>query len=307
MSSGDDGGPSSSCLRGGCSAAEASVEARHGRERQLEEELRRAWRRPVSTTATAKDVPRLATRIDVRAWDDAAQQKKQQAHPNAKRAREQRQRRAQAESKASVADGEAVDAVDGGPERRRAAIIQTVRALASYFGGEEPARAEAAIDAESQSDTGAGAAGRSSGPDLRAFCETLLHGLGLDDSKVVRVLKCCHQNILFIAIMELKMGVLKDIMTKDNRDADGWRIQLKLEEKRVQVTHLRRDRLVSVTPGGPSPGVLSWEVSLTFNREMTRLDSTGLRLTGMSLAPSAEAADRQRLARALSSGSLILR
>ena len=133
-----------------------------------------------------------------------------------------------------------------------------------------------------------------------------MNRLGLDDSKSVRVLKCCHQNILFIAIMELKKGVLKNIMTKDNKDPDGWRIQLKLEEKRVQVTHLRRDLILPTTPGKECPGVLSWEVSMTFDREMTRLDSTSLRLTGMTLAPGIEPADRHMLNRALSSGSLII-
>lgn len=289
---------SSSCLSG-CSAQAPAppLEVRRERERQLEEELRRAWRRPVATTATAKDVPRLATRIEVQAWDGGASpgkkmKKKKKPHPSAKRARERRRMSEQAESMTLSVDAS------------KNSIVQTVRALAEYFGEDEAARADIAIGEASDASAADGSSG---GPDLRLFCERLLDALGGDDSRIVRVLKCCHQNILFIAIMELKKDVLKDILTKDNRDADGWRIQLKCEEKRVQVTHLRRDRIISATPGAASLGVLSWEVSLTFDREMVRLDSTGLRLTGLTLSRSAEATDRQRLTRALSSGSLILR
>ena len=259
---------------------------RRDRAQQLEKEMRRAWLRPVTTTATSKDVPRLVTRIDVQRWDSCGK-KKQQPHPNAKRAREKPQMIAHTGNDASLAAG-MVEICD--IERRRAAIVETVLALATYFGEEEAAKADVAI-AQALSSTNS-ASGSRSGPDLRIFCEMLLDALGGDNSRVVRVLTCCHQNILFIAIMELKAGVLKEIVTRDNRDADGWRIQLKLEENRVQVTHLRRDRLVSLIPGGASPGVLSWEVSLTFDREMMRLDSTGLRLTGLTLAPSAEATDR---------------
>ena len=133
---------SSSCLSG-CSAQAPAppLEVRRERESQLEEELRRAWRRPVATTATAKDVPRLATRIEVQAWDGGASpgkkmKKEKKPHPSAKRAREQRRMSEQAESKTLSADAS------------KNSIVQTVRALAEYFG----ARIDPAGDGTYQGD-----------------------------------------------------------------------------------------------------------------------------------------------------------
>ena len=174
-------------------------------------------------------------------------------------------------------------------DTRTEAILTVVRQLSVFF----------SVDAESAIENTTAAT--SENPDLSSWVESLLKNLGGDASPIVRVFKCMHQNILFIGIYELKLGVLKDVPTKDSRTEDGWRIRVTAEEGRVQVTHQRKEALCDV------PGTLQWAMSLTFDGQMTELCSTSLRLTGLSLEKHAKPKDRQVLMTKLSSGNLIIR
>lgn len=292
------------CIGAACSSIEEEAEGKAGdistankvKATQLENELRKAWKRPVLDTATPKDLGRLATRIDINLWNADKSGK----HPNAKRAREEKRIKQQKSllEGVKISDLESVDKTSMvQPDRRKEHIERTVRALGAYFDEED--RAELGITAARSAHP------EGSGPDLRPYCDALLHGLGQDNSKIVRVLKCCHQNILFIAIVELKTSVLREIMTRDNRDEDGWRIKINLEEKRVQIAHVRKEHIVE--PSISSGATLTWEVCLTFDTEMLEMDSTSLRLSGMAFEPGVSPSDRQRLSRALSYGSLIIR
>ena len=243
-------------------------------------ELRQAWIKPLKQTCTAKDIPRLATRIDVstvnRSTEDATGETKEKMN----------------KGKSKKKTSSASSASSSSNESRTRAIISVVRKLSHFFDmNPEPAIREAEINDQSKSNN----------PDLSGYVSTLFDLLGGDESPVVRVLKCCHQNILFIAIFELKSGVLKDVDIRDSRDENSWRIKITGEKGRVQITHQRQETLVHV------PGQLMWEVSMTFDDTMTELCSASLRLTGLTLEKAAKASDRRVLAQKLSTGKLIIK
>ena len=233
-------------------------------------ELTAAWLRPLAKTCTAKDVARLSTRIYTSISTNPPE------HPNS-----------------SVVGQKGEDPNNSSSNHRRTkAILTVVRQLSLFFQVDsEPAILNTtATFSETASDN----------PDLSSFVALLFDHLGGDSSPVVRCFKCCHQNILFSGIFQLKQSVLKDVQVKDSRTNDGWRIRISAEKGRVQVTHQRKEALIEV------PGHVMWEMSLTFDGEMNKLCSTSLRLTGLSISDAAKNKDKTMLMEKLSKGKLIL-
>jgi hypothetical protein len=241
-------------------------------------ELREAWIRPLKQTCTAKDVARLASRVDISTVNRSSE---------GEGSGETKQTKKKNKSKKKTSSSSSSN------ESRAAAILSIVRKLSSFFDiNPEPAIREAQEIAGELEATN---------PDMSAWVSTLLNCLGGDENSVVRVLKCCHQNILFIAIFELKSGVLKDVDIKDSRDENSWRIKITAEPGRVQVTHQRQEDFVKM------PGQLMWEVSMTFDDTMTELCAASLRLTGLTVEKEAKASDRRVLSQKLSRGKLIIK
>ena len=230
----------------------------------LHSELLSSWSKPLSKTCTFKDLPRLCTRIDVHTNNAD--------HHN-------------------PTDNNAEHKQDNSTKVRISAILSTIRQLSAFF----------KLDSELAIQSTQLPVDAVDNPDLSLWVKSLLEAMGGDAHPVVRCLKCCNQNLLFIAIYELKIGVLKDIHIKDSRSKQSWRIRITCEEGRVQITHQRREAIVDV------PGTLDWEVSMTFDGTVQTLCSTSLRLTGMSLDDSAKKEDREILSQKLSRGCLILK
>lgn len=231
--------------------------------------LTSAWSRPLAKTCTAKDVARLSTRIYTSISTNPP------------------------EDPCSFVGEQKEDPNIPSNHRRTKAILTVVRQLSLFFQiDSEPAiLSTTATFSETAS---------SDNPDLSSFVAILFDNLGGDSSPVVRCFKCCHQNILFSGIFQLKQSVLKDVQVKDSRTNDGWRIRISAEKGRVQVTHQRKEVLIEV------PGHVMWEMSLTFDGEMNKLCSTSLRLTGLSINDAAKNKDKTILMEKLSKGKLIL-
>ena len=281
------------------SAIPAATAARQEAEQRLETRLRAAWAKPVGKTCTAKDVARLVQRIDL--ITAASRMAAKHQHPGVPKKAGGRRGDSNGDSSGS---GESKCAVrESNPSlatrQRRNALDKLIVTLGEYFGEVEAAGTaiRSARRALQDDDQSLGA-----GPDLSRYCERLIDVMGGDGSASVRVLKCIHQNVLFLAILELKEGVLKSIMTKDSRGRDGWRVKVKLEEGRVQICHVRKEELVDTAPGH-----VMWEMSMTFNPTMTKMCSVGLRLTGLELGDAATPKQRATLTSKLSSGDLIIR
>jgi len=101
-------------------------------------------------------------------------------------------------------------------------LLGTLETLAAYFS--ETAMLEEAVKNETPnpSDT----------PDKGLWVESVLTKLEEQGSKTCKLLKLGHQNVLGIGVYKLKTTpLLEDIMTKDNRAENGWRIRLDLAGK----------------------------------------------------------------------------
>ena len=245
----------------------------------LHAELLAAWLKPVAKTCTSKDVPRLATRFDVITTSTTTSTPSSSSSKKA--------------VKQSNKQGETKSNNDNTPTSRTVriqAILSTIRKLSLFF----QLDSEPAIQTTLLQDT------TPENPDLSSFVQHLIENLGSDASPIVRILKCCHQNILFIAIYELKTSVLQDINTKDTHSDDSWRIRITAESGRVQVTHQRKEQIIGV------PGTLEWEISMTFDGKVEEMCSSTLRLTGLEMKDNAKTKDKLRLARKLSGGKLIV-
>jgi hypothetical protein len=256
---------------------------------ELFEGLSKAWSRPLKESCTAKDVARLATRIDVHTTEPT-QKDSTETKTNAKGTNH-----GSSSNERKTTSKTTSDVNSSSNESRMNAILIAVRQLATFFS----VNVETAITETSSAFSGTST---SDNPDLSIWVGYLLDQLGGDSSPIVRVFKCFHQNILFAGIVQLKQGVLKDIQTKDSRTNDGWRIRVTTERGRVQVTH-RRKEVINDVSGNQH---LMWEMSLTFNGDVSTLCSTSLRLTGLSLDDQCKGKERRNLMRKLSSGNLII-
>ena len=121
-----------------------------------------------------------------------------------------------------------------------------------------------------------------------------------EDSRTLRALKLVHQNLILYCMFELKTKVLKDIMTKDVRDRDGWLVNLTIVEN-VQLRHTRREQGVDPT----QPFVLTWTVTITFDRNISEIGSVSLRVTHLDFNEGIDEGVKEELRRKLI-GDIIL-
>ena len=117
--------------------------------------------------------------------------------------------------------------------------------------------------------------------ELTDFAETLCSQVG-KDSKTVKVLKCIHQNVVLQATWKLKMTVTSEFMTKDVKGDEGWQILITLAEF-AQVKHIRREQSIDFNGDSKNHWEFSWEVSMTFDKELDVLTDTRLSVTEVSL------------------------
>merc|ERR1719357_199519 len=99
-------------------------------------------------------------------------------------------------------------------------------------------------------------------PDWSKYSATLLHNLGGDESRIVKVTKCFHQNILLAGIYALRTGEMKDQPFQDSRGEDSWIINVVLNDQGVEVKHTRKELLMNCK------GEFSWELSINYSKDM---------------------------------------
>ena len=116
--------------------------------------------------------------------------------------------------------------------------------------------------------------------ELQDFTEKVCAAIG-KESKTVKILKCIHQNVVLQATWKLKMTVTQEFMTKDVKGAEGWQILITLAEYN-QVKHIRREQSIDINGDSKNHWEFSWEISQTFDKELTSLTDTRLSVTEVS-------------------------
>jgi len=125
-----------------------------------------------------------------------------------------------------------------------------------------------------------------------------------DNNKVVRVLKAIHQNIIFTAIFHLKQ-LLANIMTRDVRTPEGWRIFVHILADVVVITHVRREQALATQP--PEEYFwIEWQLRMIFDANMTVLRAARLRIVELGFGPKTTEAKKAQYNLLFGNGNLIL-
>jgi len=102
---------------------------------------------------------------------------------------------------------------------------------------------------------------------------------------VVNVVKAVHQDIVLHATVELKQALTSKYLTKDVRDASGWRIVARLPtEGVVHIYHVKREQ--SLDQGGDKSNhfEFEWELRMTFDGKMREMASAQIRVLNLFLS-----------------------
>jgi len=117
-------------------------------------------------------------------------------------------------------------------------------------------------------------------PDLEGILDDMFKEIIGTKSKVAKVLKVIHQNIIFTAIFQLKSKVPMTTMTRDVRSREGWRITVCFTNNVVMVSHKRREQSLATAP--PEEAYwFGWELRMLFDAELTELESAFLKITDL--------------------------
>jgi len=140
--------------------------------------------------------------------------------------------------------------------------------------------------------------------DVELVVEDLFKIIG-EDSKTARVFKAIHQNIIFIAVFQLKTKVPMTAMTRDVRTREGWRISVVFHNNVVVVSHRRREQSLATAPPDEQYW-FEWELRMMFDQDMKNMESSILKITDLGFDSKISAKKQHEIKVALSSGNLIV-
>jgi len=119
-------------------------------------------------------------------------------------------------------------------------------------------------------------------PDWSKYSATLLHNLGGDKSRIVKVIKCFHQNILLAGIYALRTGAMRDQPFQDSRGKDSWIIKVVLKDEGIEVKHIRKELLMNCK------GEFCWALSINYSKNMENFKSCALSVSSVDVANDAD-------------------
>ena len=122
--------------------------------------------------------------------------------------------------------------------------------------------------------------------DYRLYVKQLLSIFDNDTSPVMKVLRLVNQATLFIACVYLRQGVNKvktklksdELLVKDSGGDDGWRVEIKIADECITVTHLRKDQCLGA-PTAVDYWDIQWKLEVKFEIDLSAIISSELRIT----------------------------
>lgn len=242
------------------------------------EGVREAWAKDVLDSAMCKDVPRLARRICI-TTDGLAHKLP-----------------AKYKARTEVRHAPPAAQASGGPTTFEV-IAQVCTTLCELL---EPERCDAvrvALATLASSDAMASA-------DMALVMHDVVAAIG-HASPVVRVLNAVHQGILLHGVFHMKQSLLGELMTRDMRDARGWRVAIDVSNGHVNVTHTRREQSADAHGDTRNHWELEWELCMRFDAALAEMTAARLRITDLTMADTIEEELAARL-RAQLVGDLIV-
>ncbi|KYR02889.1 hypothetical protein DLAC_00365 [Tieghemostelium lacteum] len=129
----------------------------------------------------------------------------------------------------------------------------------------------------------------------------------MEQSKVVKILKLVHQNIIYVGCFEIKVKVpfLLTHMTKDMRGPNGWQISIFEGKDTVTVTHSRQEESLPTAPPDQQ-FQLEWQLHITLNKDLSEITSVTLKIVNLSFKETTSQQFKDEINRKLCSGNLFV-
>ena len=109
------------------------------------------------------------------------------------------------------------------------------------------------------------------------------------------VFRACHQSILFPAVFHLKTRLYASVgQMKDVRRHDGWTVEIYVGDGRVWITHTRTEQSLEAEDD-PAHFECSWEIRLSFDREMLDCRAVFLRILQLTFHPQMQRERREHV------------
>jgi len=260
--------------------------------RPMEEELRKVWNKPFGKSSVAKDLPRLAARIVIEV-------------PIARRMSSFLPLRLSKDYDQAFNIDDINDEVDKleviqedtppspsntGHQHIRHAITEVARTVETVS---QFQKIKSGLDA-TRFDV-----------DLEMEMRDLFSKLIGEDSKTAKVFKAITQNVLFAGCVEIKTKVPMHTMTKDVRGPEGWRILVSFTNDTVSISHFRREQSLATAPD-TEQFWFEWRLCMIFDRELTEMQSSSLKITNLGFGENCSGAMRASLSKALGAGNLLV-
>lgn len=132
--------------------------------------------------------------------------------------------------------------------------------------------------------------------------KALIDACGGEESKSAKVVKCLHQGVVITGVTYIKCQVCP-LPTKDMaQTASGWGIKITLDDN-IQVKQTRREVNVLKTDGDWE---IQWDISLTFDRNMSELTNVRLTLTDLDTSQVTDNEIKQYLKEVFKEGELVM-
>lgn len=233
--------------------------------------IRALWAKPINQLPTYIDLGRLAKRIDVFLDDNSVSTK--------------------AESTPGQGQGQAP--ANQREDSRAQDLANVIEVVATRLESEEvSSKVRSAIpkfveDATDQL-------------DYRTYVSELFQAFDEDVSPSVKVFKVVNQAALFIAIIHMKSMIQgcktnlnsNALLTKDCRDADGWRIEIRIpsgdnnnkndnKNNEISVAHIRKDQGLG-HPFVPDYWDIRWQFVVYFTADMKTLKRSKVEVLSMT-------------------------
>ncbi|KAK5579998.1 hypothetical protein RB653_000010 [Dictyostelium firmibasis] len=122
-------------------------------------------------------------------------------------------------------------------------------------------------------------------------------------SKVIKILKLIHQNIIYIGCYELKINVpyLMVNLTKDVRGPEGWRINVFKGKDTTTVIHTRREEAMD------KKFYFEWQLHITLSgKDLNEISFASLKITDLVFDSSVSLQFKQEVSRSLCNGNLFV-
>jgi len=123
------------------------------------------------------------------------------------------------------------------------------------------------------------------------------------ESKIAKVFKAIHQNIIFAACYQVKTLIPLKWMTKDVRGPEGWLITIQFSPGAVSVSHRRREESLATEV---EKFWFEWELHMTFDANLEEMQASVLKVTQLGFGENISQLKKESIKKALCSGRMIL-